>query len=69
MPLHMHMHIHRNQLLYPLNTQHLIPLSPYPLNIVTLDRGREWILYGENTENGGGLTRARRPIGFRVFLR
>ena len=58
----------RNQLLYPLSTQHLLLFSSYPLNTVTLDRGREWILYGENTENRGGMTRARSPIGFRGFL-
>ena len=59
---------YRNQLLYPLSTQHLLLFSSYPLNTVTLDRGREWILYGENTENRGGMTRARSPIGFRGFL-
>ena len=26
----------------------LLLFSSYPLNTVTLDRGREWILYGEN---------------------
>ena len=58
----------RNQLLYPLNTYPLLLFSSYPLNTVTLDRGREWILYGENEEIRGGMTRARSPIGFRVFL-
>ena len=58
----------RNQLLYPLRTQHLLLFSSLPLNTVTLDRGREWILYGENEEIRGGMTRARSPIGFRGFL-
>ena len=64
----MHIYTYRNQLLYPLSTQHLLLFSSYPLNTVTLDRGREWILYGENEEIRGGMTRARSPIGFRVFF-